>query len=280
MSSLVLGSITSDLTWDKCKFWVNSLNQSGYSGDKLIIIFGDNRELEQKFEQNNFEVISLRKLEPNEHVCVVRFYVYYAILQDRKEKYDFIITTDVTDVIFQKDPSKYVYFSLIDSISTKHIISSSENIRYKDEVWGANNMRLAFGEEVYEKLKDISIYNAGVMAGKTEAMSDLFFSIYSLCTGKQQHVPGGGGSDQAAYNVLLSTIPYKLITRYVSHDSGWACQVGTVADPYKDYSRVNIEANPKFENGMVKTSSGIDYFIVHQYNRNSMWKQSIEEKYR
>ena len=279
MNSLILGTATYNLSWEQCKYWVNSINKSGYKGDKLIVIFGDNKDLEQKFSDNGFEVVSLRQLEPHEHVCVVRFFIYYAILEQRKEKYDFVIATDVTDVIFQKDPSKYLYTKLVDNINTKHIIASSENIRYKDEHWGASNIRQSFGIEVYEKLKDNSIYNAGVMAGKIDVMCDLFFSIHSLCNGKQQHIPGGGGSDQAAYNLLLSTTPYKLITLLTSHDSGWACQTGTVADPYKDYSNVNIEANPTFENGIVKTSSGIDYFIVHQYNRNPIWKQAIEERY-
>lgn len=279
MKSLILGTATHNLSWDQCKYWVNSINKCGYEGDKLIVIFGDNKDLEQKFSDNGFEVVSLRQLEPQEHVCVVRFFIYYAILEQRKDKNNFVIATDVTDVIFQKDPNKCLYTKLVDNNNKKHIIASSENITYKDEAWGANNIKQSFGIEAYEKLKDISIYNAGVIAGKIDAICDMFFTILSLCNDKQQHIPGGGGSDQAAYNILLSTIPYKFITLFAGHDSGWACQTGTVADPYKDYSKVNIEANPIFENGIVKTSSGIDYFIVHQYNRNPIWKQAIEERY-
>lgn len=274
MNNLVIGSITSNLNWDQCKLWVNSLNQSGYKGDKLIVIFGDNQELEQKFQQNNFEVVSLRYLEQHEHVCVVRFFVYYAILKDRLDKYNFVLATDVMDVIFQKDPFEFL------NRSGHYIIASSENIKYKDEMWGANNVRTAFGDDGYDRVEDRSIYNAGVMAGPIKYMVDLYFLASKMCEGLPQQVPGGGGSDQAAYNLLLSTKPFIDITNFIGHDSGWACQVGTVADPYKDYSKVNIDPNPTFVDGTAKTSTGVDYFIVHQYNRNPVWKRAIEEKYK
>ena len=271
---LVIGSAF-NLTWNQCKYWANSLNRSGFKGDKVIVIFGDNQDLVSKFKENNFEVYNLRSLNKDEHICAARFFVYYAILQERIGKYKKVIATDVTDVVFQRNPSEFFKDYWFDCI-----ISSSENIKYKDEMWGAQNMTLAFGEAAYDKVKDNIIYNAGVIAGTQEYIKDLFFSIYTLCEGRPQHVPGGGAPDQAAYNLLLSTSPYKVITKFIEHDLGWACQIGTVADPNKDYSNVNVGSNPVFKDNMVKTSYDRDFYIIHQYNRNLVWKKAIEEKYK
>ena len=270
---LVIGSAF-NLTWNQCKYWANSLNRSGFEGDKVIVIFGDNQDLVNKFKENNFEVYNLRALNIQEHICAARFFVYYAILQERANKYKKVIATDVTDVVFQRNPSEFFKDYWFDCI-----ISSSENIKYKDEVWGAQNVKLAFGEAAYDKVKDNVIYNAGVIAGTQEYLKDLFFSIHMLCESRSQHVPGGGAPDQAAYNILLSTSPYKAITKFIDHDIGWACQVGTVADPYKNYSHVNVSSNPLFKNGIVTTSYDREFYIVHQYNRNPAWREIIERKY-
>lgn len=274
MKDLVIGSVTSNLSWDQCRLWATSLNRSGFEGDKIIVIFGDNDDLVNKFESNGFIVYNLRSLNSDEHICSTRFIVYYSILSELSNKYKKVIATDVTDVIFQRNPTEFFKDYWFDCI-----IASSENIRYKDEVWGAQNMYLAFGEEAYDKVKDNTIYNAGVIAGTQEYLKDLFFSIYKLCESRPQYVHGGGAPDQAAYNLLLSTSPYKAVTKYIDHDLGWACQTGTVADPNKNYSKVNVSSNPVFKDNKVKTSFDRDFYIVHQYNRNSTWKQNIENLY-
>lgn len=274
MKDLVLGSITSNLSWDQCKLWVNSLNRSGFEGDKIIAVFGDNVNLINKFKENGFEVYELRSLESNEHICAVRFYVYYAILQEKAKQYKKVIATDVTDVIFQRNPSIFLNDYFLDSL-----VASSENIKYRDELWGASNIRLAFGDSTYQKVKDNVIYNAGVIAGSQELIQDLFYTIYSLCETRPQHVSGGGAPDQAAYNLLLSTQAYKLNTKFIEHDLGWACQVGTVADPYKDYSNFLVGDKPKLIDNKVCTSYDREYYIVHQYNRNPLWKEIIEKTY-
>jgi hypothetical protein len=40
-----------------------------------------------------------------------------------------------------------------------------------------------------------------------------------------------------------------------------------------------LEPLPKLENNKVVTSTGIEYTIVHQYDRNPEWKKVIEAKY-
>jgi len=73
--------------------------------------------------------------------------------------------------------------------------------------------------------------------------------------------------------------PFKQYTSFYDHDSGWACQVGTTADPSKNFSSVNLTPPPYMIGDTVVTSTGEQYTIVHQYNRNPQWKQIIENKF-
>jgi len=186
MRDLIMGSITK-LGWDRCEHWVNSINKSGFDGDKIICIFGDHKDLVNNFKNNGFQVYNYRTLSDNENICVARFLAYNDILSYSEQKYRKVLATDVTDVVFQKNPTEF-----FDIIIEKCIIASSENIRYKDESWGANNMRLSFGDDAYGRMKDAVIYNAGVIAGEHQLIQDLFLAIYKMCENKPQHIQGGG----------------------------------------------------------------------------------------
>jgi FkbM family methyltransferase len=274
MKDLIIGSITK-LGWDRCEYWVNSINQSGFEGDKIICIFGDHNDLVNNFKNNGFQVYNYRALSDDENICVTRFLAYNDILSHSEQKYRKVLATDVTDVVFQKNPSEF-----FDRMSDKLIIASSENIRYRDERWGANNMRLSFGDDAYDRMKDRVIYNAGVIAGEHDLISDLFLAIYKMCENRPQNIEGGGGPDQAAYNYLLSLSQFKQTTKFMEHDIGWACQAGTNVDPHKDYSKVNVDSLPKIYDNEIATSWDKSYYIVHQYNRNPVWKECMEKKYK
>jgi hypothetical protein len=64
-------------------------------------------------------------------------------------------------------------------------------------------------------------------------------------------------------------------------EDGWACQLGTTADPSKidSFRPFLLEPSPKLESDKVVTSEGIEYTIVHQYDRVPEWKKVIEAKY-
>jgi hypothetical protein len=68
---------------------------------------------------------------------------------------------------------------------------------------------------------------------------------------------------------------------YTKSEDGWACQLGTTADPSKieQFRPFLLEPSPKLDGDKVVTSEGIEYTIVHQYDRVPEWKKIIEEKY-
>lgn len=275
MKDLILASI-SNYTYDKVKCWLNSLKQSGFDGDIIMVCLDVDEDAVNKIHEQGVEVY-YGSLQPNQHIVVERFYYYWAILSELQEKYRFVICTDVSDVIFQRDPSRWLDFN----VRYECIIASSESIKYKDEVWGYHNIRNTFGERIGNELNDNIICNAGVIAGRPKKLEQLFKLIYFMCDNRPSQVMGGGGPDQAAYNIALTNSLFEDDLFFVPSEMGWAAQLGTTGDPHKlpRYEPLLVEPKPIFKDGMVCTSNGEPFYIVHQYNRVPEIKAALEAKY-
>ena len=281
MKDLVIGC-TTNYDWDKLKYWVNSLNKSGFEGDKVMIAFNIDYETIEKLSQAGFQVILPGKdnkqaqryeYQSSLPVHVERFIHIYNYLNDHDD-YRFVITTDVKDVIFQQDPTKFLGMELPGS----KLMFASESMKYKDEPWGNQNLMETFGPYFHERFKDNVIYNVGVLAGRGNVMKDLCSMIFVMSVNRPIPIV-----DQSTFNFMIAQEPYKSIARYMRSEDGWACQLGTTADPSKieQFRPFLLEPSPIFEkeSGKVKTSTGKDFTIVHQYDRVPEWKKVIEEKY-
>ena len=281
MKDLVIGC-TTNYDWDKLKYWVNSLNKSGYQGDKVMIAFNIDYLTIQKLSEAGFQVILPGKDNPQAQryeyqsslpVHVERFIHIYNYLNEHDD-YRFVITTDVKDVIFQEDPTKFLGMELPGS----KLMFASESMKYKDEPWGNQNLMETFGPYFHERFKDNVIFNVGVLAGRGNVMKDLCSMIFVMSVNRPIPIV-----DQSTFNFMISQEPYKSIARYMKSEDGWACQLGTTADPSKieQFRPFLLEPSPIFEkeSGKVKTSTGKVFTIVHQYDRVPEWRKVIEEKY-
>ena len=274
----VIGCST-NYDWAKIKYWVNSINESGFTGDKVMILMNCDKDTVQKVSDAGFGIIAFGQdtegnlaYNSNMMVHVERFYHIYQHLKNKDYRY--VITTDVKDVIFQKNPSEWLEINLPEG--HEDLIFSSESIKYKDESWGDQNLRETFGTQIYEDFKDNTIYNVGVLAGRGYAMKDLMMNIFASCLGRPIKI-----CDQSTFNFLVSQHPYLKTSKYAQSEDGWACQLGTTADPSKieQFKPFLLEPSPKLEGDKVVTSTGIEYTIVHQYDRVPEWRKVIEEKY-
>ena len=280
MEDLIIGCST-NYDWSKIKYWINSVNQSGFKGKKVMILMNCDIETTTKVLKAGFEVISfgtdavgnLTHQSPF-MVHVERFLHIYNYLKDNEFRY--VITTDVKDVIFQKDP-----FIQLDEMLTgtgKDLVFASESILYKNEPWGDNNLMETFGPYIHGIFKENEIYNVGVLAGKGDAMRDLALNIFLACVGKPIKI-----CDQSTFNVMISMNPYLKTSLYAKSEDGWACQLGTTVDPSKidQFQQFLLERSPKMENDKVVTANyrQQEFSIVHQYDRVPEWRKIIEAKY-
>lgn len=274
--NLIIGAFTG-YNYAQLKPWVESIDESGFVGDKVVIVFETDQETVDKLVSKNFNVIlanpdSLKQIP----IHVARFFFIYDYLRENWEKYKFVITTDMKDVYFQKNPVEWLE-NKINAESGYKIVAGSESLKYKDEPWGNENLMQTYGQHIYEQFKECEIYNVGTLGGQSEYIKDLCFNIFLLAINRPIPIV-----DQAVFNVLIQTQPFKDITYFAKQKDGWACQAGTTVDPSKiEYFRSNLlEKEPIWENNKVKTSLGEEFYIVHQYDRVPDWKQFITEKYK
>jgi hypothetical protein len=286
MKDIVIGAVT-NYGWNQVKCWVNSLDRSGFEGVKIVLCYNVSYDLVEELLKRNYTVFSFQKNDEekrleykkdNWNICLERFahIPYFLSRLSNKEEYRYVISTDVKDVVFQKNPSLW----LENNIGNKLINVGCESIRYKDEEWGRQNLQLCFGPLFYERMNNNLIYNAGTFSAEFNTFIDLCDMIFLSSGGAPQFVPGGGGPDQAALNVLLNTSVYKNITNFAMSEDGYAAQLGTTGPQISNkYSHLLVEKTPILVGDTICTSEGTPFTIVHQYDRVPEWKEMIERKY-
>jgi hypothetical protein len=183
MNSLVIGAID-NLDWFEIKNWVYSLNQCSPHCRKVLIVYRISEPTIKKIQENKIEIFRARHMHTGDlidfstwkhnRVSKYRFYAIHQFLKAQKDDINLVILSDVRDVIFQSDPFRWL---------EKHaegydVVASSEELQYKNEPWSAKNIKSCYGADAFEALKDRPIDNAGLIAGKVEAMVDLSLKIY------------------------------------------------------------------------------------------------------
>lgn len=269
--NLIISAFT-NYNYNQLKPYLKSIDENVGPCDKIMVVGNTNDETIEKLIEHGWQIQTLT--DSNIPIHVGRFLYIYEYLRNFHEQYKWIVSTDVKDVIFQGDP--FQWMELTSLTSDFQLVAGSESIRYKDESWGDENLMQTYGKFVHERFKDNIIYNVGTLGGSSEYIKDLVFQIFFNGVNRPIKIV-----DQAVFNVLLQTQPYKNVTYFADQKDGWACQAGTTVDPSKiEGFRPNLtEAEPEWKDGVVYTSTGKPFVIVHQYDRVPEWKKYFAEKY-
>lgn len=278
MQDIIISAI-SDYTYDDLKVWINSMERCGYKGRKALVVHNILDETIERLKDKGFEIFLTTDKRnsandgylyaPNfgNRVTVTRHFFNWYFLRQLTGIRN-VISVDI-DIVFQSDPSEWLEKNLGD----KKLNYGCEALRYKDEGWGNQNLMNCFGHLIHDMMKDNPIYNAGSMAGEYNTFLDFSIALYCVIEKIQDSVP-----DQAGVNFLLSLEPYKSITKFNDHDTNWACQAGTTANPYKmpAFRPHLLSPEPVFDGHHIYNSKGEKYVLVHQYNKVPYWKEKLE----
>ena len=247
------------------KPYVESINQSGFNGEKLMLVYDISKEVIEYLNDKGW-VIAQGELQ--EHIILQRFKDVYAILQSYET--DVIIWTDVKDVVFQKDPTDW-----LNKWMQKDILAFSECVKLKDDPWACINSGTSFPMEWEFGIKEQISYCAGTIVGKKEAIRDLFIDIYrwSKTTSNPEQL-----SDQAAFNVLLRLNHYKSSVDFVEQERGFVTQLGTVWS--KRYELSITEPTPIYKDNKFHNQLGEEFYIIHQYDRDYIIREQINSLYK
>jgi hypothetical protein len=283
-SDVIVGCIAK-YNFNDIAAWVNSLASSGFRGRRVIIHLDVDSNTIAELERRGFETYdaaplhsvvnpALKRPVHGAEISVNRFYyIWYFLSQQRSNMPPprYLCTTDVRDVIFQRDPSQWIEQHL----GPKRLLVGSESLRFQDEPWGAKTLQDSYGPDVWKALHSKLIYCAGVIAGEFQTVIDLSLQIYLMSPGYRVHF-----CDQMALNVLLSSRAYQDITCFASLGDNWACHAGALSNR-ELIKRAEADLSyptPRFDGKFVRTSSGEIYTIVHQYDRAD-WGAQLESQY-
>ena len=102
MKYTIIGCITK-YGVDDIRPYVESIEKSGFKGEKVMLIYEVSTDVIEYLTKKGW-ILFQSQLE--EHIILQRFRDMYVILNQYKT--DWIIWKDVKDVIFQKDPIKWI----------------------------------------------------------------------------------------------------------------------------------------------------------------------------
>ena len=261
---LIIGGFT-NYGINQLKPWVLSAKAVAGDNDVVLVTGNATDETVDWLRDQGVVVVPMLQVQ-NIPIHVLRFLSIYDYLHKYWKEYEYVVTTDVKDVYFQTDPFVFLV--------NRKLVIASEGLKYKDEPWGNENLMQAYGPYVYDQFKDNEIFNVGTFGGSAEYVKDMVFNIFTNAINRPIQI-----CDQAVFNVLINTQPYKDI---ITETDDWACELGTVMDPSKiDAFRPNLLfSEPVFEDGLVRNPVTKKPFpIVHQYDRVPVLKKFVQEKY-
>ena len=250
------------------KPWINSLNKSGFNGKRIIVVYDIPEETVKYLNDEGFEIY---QTEQEYHLFLQRFRDYALILSERND-IDRIIHTDIKDVIFQSNPSKWM-----DEHKAKPLLACSESIIIGDDDWAQVCAGTSFPTEWEMWLKYEESYCAGTILGDREYAIDLFNNIFrwSLTGANPEQA-----ADQPAYNVLIKQRQYRDCVQFIKQEEGLATQLGTVLIKKNFFGNRLLEPTPIITNDYsITNQKGEPFCIVHQYDRDPILKEQIIKKY-
>ena len=193
-------------------------------------------------------------------------------------QYDYVILTDVKDVVFQEDP----FPKFIAKMGDKDAVFTSENILISAEPWNQNVLFQLFGGEVCDKVRENDVINSGVMFGRPNFLADVNRLMYDIT----HCLNGEKIRDQAALQYLYFFVDLIRERSVLSDGNDYIVTHLAVAGPTKFYDAWGFRNSLKcghaemdMEKIIVKNPNGEVYSIAHQYNRCDEWNELINKKY-
>lgn len=268
---LIIGAYTK-YKFELLKPWINSIKETGFDGDIVLIAVDPDATTVQEIERAGVKVVKATN-EKNMMIHMLRFLYIYNYLKINPN-YRYVITTDVRDVIFQKNPSEYL--QQVFGSKEKGIIAQSEAIKIKDEAWNRDNIIKNFGQYFYMDVVDSPVYNVGILAGTCEYIKELCFELFQMSSNRPDWV-----ADQAAYNMILNHMPWSNVTVKLELTNAWAvnAHVTNKPDQMEEFGPYLLEGRPYMKDGVVYNSEGKSFTIVHQYDRVPEWMEYYMNKF-
>jgi hypothetical protein len=249
---------------EHCWNWAQSIKASGYSGNVVIIATRISQETKEWLNSLGFTVY-LHNPHPKIVPVVIRFLYLSQLIRQGKINTEWVMLSDVKDVVFQRNLDEFY-----EGRDCEIGVFSEENVLYKDEPWGAQNMQMSFPYS-WENMKDVPIVNAGTFSADLNSMANICETVFYMSLGSPVHNP-----DQAALNIVVRAFHSDM---NFGIDTEYAIQIGTTFDSTKQLIQIRDLSSVTWNEDGVVSYNHMPYYIVHQYDRNPELKRLINNRY-
>lgn len=259
---LIMGMMM-NYDWKMIEPFFVSLRKSGFGGDVVIFVSNISNTVQEKLQEYGVTTIPFQRfgleqiISPNDY----RYYLYRIYLEGNKQKYRFVLITDVRDVIFQAAP--FPWFLPPDKIS---VAVESRRKAIWDDVCNTRWILLKFGAHIFHELCGYPSICSGTTIAPVEIMCSYLDKMLS-CTFWQ----GGYYQliDQGVHNYLLYTAKVGPAA-FTDNSTGIFLTLGL-----EDLDQIVINSE-----GKITTKDNIVAGIVHQYDRHKYLVDFVNRTYR
>jgi beta-1,4-mannosyl-glycoprotein beta-1,4-N-acetylglucosaminyltransferase len=204
----------------------------------------------------------------NFNLNIHRFYKFLDFVTENKKKYEKILITDVTDVVFQANP--------FDMETRKEFIIFSQEYEgepIKNNSFNSRWISITFGDEVLNKIGEYPIICAGTTIGSYKNILNYLKSMVMLMTEKVESNPSivSEGIDQGVHNFIVRTKDLMFKNHEIRPCGDFIATVGITSQRDKD--SIVIKDDYVEVNGMKPS-------IIHQYNRSKELINFYDGKYK
>jgi hypothetical protein len=218
---MVIISSSHNYTKNQLYTLVKSLNDSGYTDKKIMVVYECDSSTKKFLIENGWEIYE-RNLNDIQ-VVSKRFKDIPDILRTYNE-YEQILVTDSRDVYFHKNPKLLPPYDLFIGIDGDYLL--------KDNEWATKEMMKMYPTE-YDTIKNYHHLCAGVVLGKNKNIINIFEDVYDYIFKSELKVKKST-VDQMALNILAYT-KYNYTTIKDNSVINLSCTDWDVTEEYNIY---------------------------------------------
>lgn len=262
--------------WTKIRPYAVSLARTGFKGARLMFVENIPTEARENLKKLGFVLVdfvtpdSVREMENRDYLTFgrYRFKPVLDYLHEQARRFRYIVWCDVRDLVFQTNPSDWLDAKL----APHKIAAAGEGWLAESENYNSGWLSTCYPQ--HDWLRKLEVCCSGSVAGSAPEMIGLFENIYEeglRATGAPNY------ADQAMFQYVLHTA-YKDVMRVPRQHEGFVA----TAWPGKRGDRRLIDGFPRFDaaSGLVYSpETNQPFCMVHQYDRDGMWKAIMERKY-
>ena len=240
---MIIISAIASYSLQQVEVLVTSLNNVGYSGDKIMVAYDIDKQVVDYLIENNWRVFPLN-LEMLVHIQ--RYRDIASILNTFNED-ERVIFIDGKDVFFYKNPQEW-------NLNHELYLGIDGNRTLNNHQWGKENFIKSFPEHLNEVV-DKPHLNCGVIIGSNKIVSSLLTDIFNTALTSKQRIGLNSfdfsPDDQMALNLLAYT-------------------------KYKDTVYIQKPEDRYIINLAQTKWNGEEYFLYHQYDRIKNFKTMLK----